>query len=149
VNTLPQAITAQVLLDPDAYQRTRQRWSELVRARHPLRASHYLLYLALMGRDWRKAFTPITNQRKLDNGAFFAWRMHRALYAIHDSYSETELLAPFDGAVTPEMLQQIRRIITKYGRYQYRKEEFTPQSFPFDAYDPSPLMQAPEGTNNA
>lgn len=29
---------------------------------------HFFLYQAFRGKDWRKAFTPITNQNKLDNG---------------------------------------------------------------------------------
>lgn len=33
-----------------------------------LKPVHFFLYQAFRGKDWRKAFTPITNQNKLDNG---------------------------------------------------------------------------------
>ena len=51
-----------------------------------LAAEHHLLYLALLGKDWRAGFTPITNQRKLDNGAFHGWSaISRALVATQSA----------------------------------------------------------------
>jgi hypothetical protein len=35
--------------------------------KHELTATQYLLYLAAYGKDWRRAFTLVTNRRQLDN----------------------------------------------------------------------------------
>jgi hypothetical protein len=73
MNTLSRAITARFFPQPDSYNALRKKWSDLINSerRHELTSAHHLLYLALIGKDWRKAFTTISNQRKLDNGAFW------------------------------------------------------------------------------
>jgi hypothetical protein len=134
MNTLPPAITAQFLIDPLRFHDLRRHWRTLMASprKHELTAKHHLLYLILLGKDWRKGFTCVTNRRKLENGAFQGWIMFRALVALHWSDPE-QLLAPFDGLVTPTMLEQIRRLVPVQNAYSYRPEQFTP-SFPFDAY---------------
>ncbi len=136
MNTLPRALTAQVLTDLNTYHSLRQQWSTLMRSsrKHELTAAHHLLYLALLGKDWRKGFTCISNQRKLDNGAFYGWGLFLALAVLHMPSSEAQLLAPFEGLVTPAMLEQIRRLIPFQNKYSYRPEQFTGTSFPFEAY---------------
>ncbi len=136
MNTLPRAMTAQVLPDLNTYQNLRQHWSMLMRSprKHELTAAHHLLYLALRGKDWRKGFTCVTNQRKLDNGAFYDWGLFRALAVLHLSAEEAQLLAPFEGLVTPAMLEQIRRLIPFQNKYSYRPAQFTAGNFPFEAY---------------
>ncbi len=129
-------MTAQILIDVETYHKLRQHWSALMRSprKHELTAAHHLLYLALLVKDWRKGFTCVTNQRKLANGAFYAWGLFRALSVLHLSSSEAALLAPFDGLVTPAMLEQIRRLIPFQNKYNYRPEQFSTASFPFEAY---------------
>jgi hypothetical protein len=136
MNTLSRAITARFFPNSDSYNALRKRWSDLINSdrRHELTATHHLLYLALMGKDWRKAFMPPTNQRKLDNGAFLGWGMFRALQAIHLKFSEDELLAPFEGSVTPQMLAALRDLLPGGNPYPYRVEQFTNGAFPFSAY---------------
>ena len=136
MNTLPRAITAHVLTDPDLYYAIRQQWSELMRStrRRELIAAHHILYLALIGKDWRKGFTCATNQRKLDNGAFYGWVLFRAVESLHLPSCEAELLAPFGGVVTPLMLEHIRNLIPDQSPSSYRPEQFTPANFPFEAY---------------
>ncbi|MCI0397848.1 MAG: hypothetical protein L0332_22050 [Chloroflexi bacterium] len=136
MNTLSRAITAQLFDNPETYHSLRRQWSQLMRSerRHELSAAHHLLYLALLGKDWRKGFTPVTNPRKLANGAFQGWTLFRALTLLHVPACESWLLAPFDGVVTPEMLQQVRRLVPARSPYQYRPEQFAPAAFPFDAY---------------
>ncbi len=136
MNTLPRAITAPILMTPQTYWSLRHRWSELLRSprKHELSAAHHLLYLALLGKDWRKGFTCITNRRKLDNGAFYDWGLFRAMDVLHRPSSEAALLAPFDGLVTPAMLEQIRRLVPFQNKYSYRSEQFTAAGFPFEAY---------------
>lgn len=136
MNTLSQAITARFFPNPDSYNAFRKHWSALINSerRHELSAAHHLLYLALIGKDWRKAFTPPTNPRKLANGAYWGWSMFRALQSIQLKFKEEEMLAPFDGLVTPSILQGIQDRLPKVSAYTYQPADFTNGSFPFDAY---------------
>ena len=136
MNTLPRAITAQVLTDQTTFQNLRQCWSELMRSprKQELSAAHHLLYLALLGKDWRKGFTCITNQRKLENGAYHDWGLFRAMSMLHRTSCEAELLAVFDGVVTLDMLLHIRQLVPYQKKYNYRPDQFSPGNFPFEAY---------------
>ena len=136
MNTLPRAITARFFPNPNSYNALRKCWSDLINSerKHQLSAAHHLLYLALIGKDWRRAFTPPTNQRKQDNGAFFGWGMFRALETIQLRYREEELRLPFDGAITPDMLNELRDLLPKLNAYIYKPSDFAHGSFPVNAY---------------
>ncbi|MEP7289334.1 MAG: hypothetical protein ABI947_26580 [Chloroflexota bacterium] len=136
MNTLPRTITAKVLVDPTVYDNLRWHWRDLMSStrKHELHAAHHLFYAILLGRDWRKGFTCITNCRKLDNGAFYGWALFRAVAALHKPSFEAELLAPFDGLATLTMLQHIRQIVPIQNAYSYRADQFTARGFPFEAY---------------
>lgn len=136
MNTLSRAITARFFPHPDSYNALRQHWSDLINSerRHELSAAHHLLYLALMGKDWRKAFTPLTNQRKLDNGAFWSWGMFRALQIAQLKVCEEGLLAPFDGLITPQMLNELRDLLPNANAYAYKPSDFAGGAFPFESY---------------
>jgi hypothetical protein len=137
MNTLPRASTAQIFADLNTYQRLRRHWSDLMRSprKHELTAAHHLLYLSLLGKDWRKGFTCVTNRRKLDNGAFNGWALFRALTTLHMSSRAAELLEPFDGIVTQAMLEHIRRLVPCLNVYHFRPEQFLGGGFPFEAYN--------------
>lgn len=137
MNTLPRAIVAQVHIDSNTYTALREQWSGLMNCerKHELTAAHHLLYLSLLGKDWRKAFTPPTNQRKLENGAYYGWQMFRALAQIHAPLRASGLLAPFDGLVTAEMLQNLRALMPKATPSKYTPPDFANNHFPFRAYD--------------
>ena len=136
MNTLSRAITARFFPNPDSYNALRKHWSDLINSehKHELTAAHHLLYLALIGKDWRKAFTPITNRRKLDSGAFWGWGMFHALFILHSKFSEQDLLAPFDDLVTPQMLQDLRSFLPLIYASEFRSDEFMNRQFPFEAY---------------
>jgi hypothetical protein len=136
MNTLNREQTSLLFPRPENYQQLRTHWSELINSdrRHGLTAAHHLIYLALLGKDWRKGFTPPSNPRKLANGAYRGWAMFKALVLFHSKYHETWLLDPFDGLVTPVMLAQTRERVPKVGVYSYRCEEYHSGSFPFEAY---------------
>jgi len=136
MNTLSRAITARFFPNSDSYNALRKHWSDLINSerKHELAAAHHLLYLALTGKDWRKAFTPLTNQHKLDNGAFWGWRMFLALFKLHSKFSEDELLAPFGGHITPQILEDLRGLLPTVYPSSFRPDEFTRTSFPFEAY---------------
>jgi hypothetical protein len=136
MNTLSRAITARFFPNPNSYNAFRKHWSALINSerKHELSAAHHLLYLALIGKDWRKAFTPLTNQRKLDNGAFWDWGMFRALQTIQLKFKEEELLTPFEGLITPQMLSEIRSLLPTPSAYTCKPSDFTNGPFPFEAY---------------
>ena len=136
MHTLSRAITAQWFPTPAAYQSFRAHWRLLLTSdrKHELAAEHHLLYLALTGKDWRKGFTPISNERKLANGAFYGWNLFRALAALRNPHAEEALLAPFDDLVSPAMLQNLRQLMPLVLLYRLRPDDFRATSFPFDAY---------------
>lgn len=136
MNTLSRAVTARFFPTSDSYNALRKKWSDLINSecKHELTAAHHLLYLALLGKDWRTAFTAPTNQRKLDNGAFLGWKMFGALYSVHAKFMEEGLLAPFDGSITADMLVELRKILPVVNAYSYKPSDFADRSFPFEAY---------------
>lgn len=154
MNTLSRAATAQFFPSPNSYNALRKHWSSLIHSerKHTLSAAHHLLYMALLGKDWRKGFTCASNPRKLANGAFVGWRLFWALNTLQSKYSEADLLAPFDGLVTPEMLRALRAFLPRsiWG-YGLRPEQFADGVFPFDAYiDPetSSTLTSTQGSIN-
>lgn len=153
MNTLPRAITAQFLTFVE-YSQLREHWSRLIRSarKHELSAAHHLLYLALVGKDWRRGFTPASNPRKLAHGAFQGWALFRALNRLHMRSWQEQLLTPFDGLVTSQMLDKVRELIPCQNSYSYHVEQFGAGNFPFDAYTvPESLLRNTAGkdTNHA
>ena len=137
MNTLPRAVTAQIFPTPDSYNAFQRHWSSLIQSerKHDLSAAHHLLYQALRGKDWRIAFTCPSNPRKLANGAFAGWVLFRSLNMLHSRFSEEALLAPFDGLITPAMLETVRSLLPAIrSSYPLRSEQFANGAFPFDAY---------------
>ena len=136
MNTLSRAITARFFPHSDSYNALRKKWSDLINSerRHELSSAHHLLYLAMIGKDWRKAFTPPTNQLKLDNGAFWSWGMFSALLCIQSKYKEDELLRIFDSLIQPQMLNELRSLLPVTSVYAHKPSDFADGAFPFDAY---------------
>jgi hypothetical protein len=91
------------------YHLIRARWVAIVQSdgRHELTAAHFLLYMALMHRDWRKAFSPIRRPSKLANGFKPYYSADRALWWVHSAYWKPKWLDLFDGILTPEMLAEV------------------------------------------
>jgi hypothetical protein len=136
MNTLSKAVTGTVL-GATNYESLRRHWATLVRGNPPeLGSEHYLLYLALLGRDWRWAFAPITNRTTLANGGYFNWRFWPAIRALHSRQAEEWLLAPFAGLVSVAHLDALRPLLPN-PKHSYRNEDilvFQPGRWPFDAY---------------
>jgi hypothetical protein len=73
--TLGKSTTQSFFKDPDGYQKMVERWSELSNdkeSREALTSSHHLLYLILRGKSLKKAYTPVTSEKKLASG-FSTW----------------------------------------------------------------------------
>lgn len=102
--------------DKQHYLDFRARWSKLCSptpypGRPELTPTHYLVYAALRGRDWRRGFTPITNPHKLANGGRDDQGWVHALRALHSTWSEKWIISVFDGLVTSEMLARVRAMV--------------------------------------
>ena len=148
MNTLNRELTAQLLGNPTAYTALRSHWSALVTSerKHSLTAAHHLIYLALIGKDWRKAFTPVVNARKLINGGHYNWGLFDAVHALQFALA-TDLLAPFDGLLTLAHLFALRTFIPTFTNlYNYEPSSFANSTWPFDAYPAAP--QLPQPTTN-
>ena len=95
-----------------------------------------MLYLALLGKDWRKGFSPITNPTKLANGALYDWQMRHALGIIHRTshfgLDTAPLLQPFDGCVTLEMVIALHALLPNCP-IPLNPKDFA-AGYPFDAY---------------
>lgn len=93
----------------------RRRWSELINSerRHDLKAYHHLLYLAILGKDWRRAFTPIKRETKLKNGRRPYEAATYALSILRTSYLQQEWIALFNNLLTEETLDVVRARLPK------------------------------------
>ena len=138
MNTLSREITSRFFANAEAYQHLRTQWRALMNSprKHELKAEHHLLYLALLGKDWCKGFSPITNPRKLVNGALYDWQIRRALGTIHHvaqyGSDASPLLQPFDGCVTLEMVATLQPLLPACP-YQLDPKDYS-AGYPFDAY---------------
>jgi hypothetical protein len=145
MNTLPRAVTARFFPSAKSYDSLRQHWRDLMNSsqKDELSAAHHLLYLVLLGKDWRKSFTPPTNPRKLANGAFYGWKLFHAWEQLHLQGHENWLLAPFAGLVTTEMLAGARKLLLP-GINRYSLKPFVGRAYPFEAYQlPTVMAKAP------
>src|SRR5689334_5599592 len=97
------------------YHALRHRWAELVHSdlRHELKAQHFLLYAALLNRDWRRGFSPVRRASKLANGFPPYGAALSALYAVYSLYLEPALIEPFGDLVTVEMVKALRARLPK------------------------------------
>jgi hypothetical protein len=136
MNTLPRATTTHIFAEPGRYDALRRHWHALVTShrRHELTAAHHLLYAALRGRDWRRGFTPIRRPSKLAGGAFAGWALFDALWQLQSVHRESQLLAPFDGLVTPTMLAELRPLLPSVQQHRLDPTNVAARGLPFDAY---------------
>lgn len=111
MNTLPRKYVSCFFASRDDFLSFRRQWSRLVNSdhKHQLTAAHHLLYLILTGRDWRKAFTFPSQSNKLNNG--YTPELYSALDVLGSRYRQQFLLSPFDGLVTPDMLEKVRQLL--------------------------------------
>lgn len=85
MNTLNKTITRHFFIDDEGYNKLVESWSRFSNdpeLRKTLSAEHYLAYAILRGKDWRKAFTPITNSVKLANGQTPTQALRAAVYRL-------------------------------------------------------------------
>ncbi len=116
------------------YLAFRAAWSKAMNSeeKHNLTCDHHLLYIAARKRDFLAGFSPIMRESKLRGEEGAAGERYRTavkslrrvtitrrgaqkLLEGNESYARgvNNLLAPFDGTITPEMLIQIDDYIQK------------------------------------
>lgn len=90
MNTLSKKITPNFFKEEikhNCYFEVKKHWLALQNNQDcHLALEHHILYAILRGKDWRKCFTPITNEVKLINGAQTDLALGRALYRINSHY---------------------------------------------------------------
>jgi len=111
MNTLSKAITATFFVNESGYQEIERIWKENLRNGGKPTAGQHLAYMILRGKNWRKAFTPITNTKKLANGAMpYNWGLYKAWYnlsfalftplLVEDIHKRVKQLIPEDAHLT-------------------------------------------------
>lgn len=113
MKTLGKKITQRFFLVEDGFSLMRKRWSELVNTGHKPSSTELLLYMILRGRDYRKAFSPVTNETKLFNGQNPNQGLNSAMGRLrHKKTLEEMVKTLFDGIVSPEVVTDTVRFLT-------------------------------------
>lgn len=117
MNTLSKKYTSKFFKSQEEYDNLKKYWSTLVNSEEKdnLTATHHLVYLVLMGKDWRKAFIPSSKAIRWENGykPGIDQAIIRLNYAVNSSFYESNITKPFGGLVTHEMLVEVRNVICK------------------------------------
>jgi hypothetical protein len=89
--------------DPENYVKLRKQWSKMVNSetKNTLTMAHHILYLILIGRNWKKAVTLPTNKNKLANN--YKPHIQDVLERWNGTYTKQNIIASFEGTVTKEM----------------------------------------------
>lgn len=114
MKTLGKEVTARFFQNAEGYEGLTAHWSRLMQdkeARKGLNAAHHLLYLILRGKNWHRAFAPVSNPVKLENGGLYNWGARKALFALHSEGNAQKLLAPFADFLDREALCAVRELV--------------------------------------
>jgi hypothetical protein len=105
MNTLSKEFTLGTFYneEPENYTKLRKQWSKLMNsdAKKTLTMHHHILYLILIGKNWKKAVTLPTNKNKLANN--YKPHIKEVAETWDYSFRKEYILKAFEGTVTPEM----------------------------------------------
>ena len=110
MNTLGKQITRQFFHNEsgfDLLQNDWQRnWQDKSLIEH-LQPVHFFLYQAFRGKDWRKAFTAVTNERKIENGYHPMHAVRQILGELNTAvrFNNDTIIEPLGPEVTMESLK--------------------------------------------
>jgi hypothetical protein len=130
----------EVFTDKEHYLKFREIWKQAMNSedKHKLTATHHLLYAMLRNKDWRKCFTPVTRQSKLDNGRTVNDTLYSTFISLSQYLHIAQMLAdkkntadynkrifatflePFKDTITLEMLAKLKTFIPTID--QFKKE---------------------------
>lgn len=128
--TLSKTITSKFFATEGGYDEMRRRWKAAVNnkdTREGLTSSNHALYLILSGKNLQKAFTPITQKVKLDNGMTPHNGLRKALSGLQ-LYSSSDrkyirnskVWAMFDDLLSDDVEKLILEVIpSKRGEFDY------------------------------
>ena len=118
MNTLSKNITKTFFKSDEGYNQMIARWKELHKEnpKSKIEPKYFMLYAILRGKDWRKGFTPCTNQIKLDNGYKPNLRAEEALSAIRSTkydYIADQFIenSGFNDIIDCDTLEKIRELL--------------------------------------
>ena len=132
MNTLSKKLTARFFLNSEGYQMLRDRWSKLMNSPEKvnLAPEHHLLYHVLIGKDWRKAFTMMTNINKCACQGTNNSGRAKALNVLYSKTPATVsyLLQHSGDLLVPNVLELVRDVLPYYSNWT---EKFTsPEAYP-------------------
>lgn len=102
MTTLGKAITSQFYVNPESgYQEIKAAWKE--QKTHTF--GEHIAYAALLGRDWRKGVSILTNANKLANGGYYNSGLYRAgCYISIPSYLKPFVKADAEKAINARIM---------------------------------------------
>lgn len=92
-------------------------------------AAQNLVYLVLMGKDWRRAYRVPTNANKVANNAAVYWGLHKANGAIY-THNKAAIMAPFKEFVTPGAFEAVDYVLN------VKPGSFNPDGTYAEGYEP-------------
>lgn len=125
MKTLSKKVTSYVFGSDDGFKRLQEHWSSLMNSDRKAECGpeHHALYLALLGKDYTKGFSPVTNERKLIDGGMKVhpmFSLDKVLQMIQSEYQVRILTMPFvieetgEGLVNHKMIERLRPLIKAF-----------------------------------
>ena len=105
MNTLSKEFTLGTFFqeDPENYKKLRAQWSKMVNSDYnvTLTMAHHILYLILIGKNWKKAVTLPTNKNKVAN--HYKPHIENVIERWNGTFTKQAIISSFEGTVTSEM----------------------------------------------
>ena len=97
--------------DPENYKKLRAQWSKMVNdktTKHQLTMAHHILYLILIGKNWKKAVTFPTNKNKVEN--HYKPHIYDVIERWNGTFTKQGIIFSFEGTVTSEMYDNAAKV---------------------------------------
>jgi hypothetical protein len=105
MNTLSKTFTLGTFFneDPENYVKLRKQWSKMVNSntKDQLTMAHHIIYLILIGKNWKKAVTLPTNKNKVEN--HYKPHIDDVRERWNGTFTKQRIISAFEGTVTSEM----------------------------------------------
>jgi hypothetical protein len=112
MNTLSKEFTLGTFFgeDPENYAKLRKQWSKMVNsdAKKELTMAHHILYLILIGKNWKKSVTLPTSKNKLENG--YKPHIIDVRERWNGTFTRNSILSAFDDVVTDDMYDNAGKV---------------------------------------
>jgi len=112
MNTLSKEFTLGTFFneDPENYVKLRKQWSKMVNSdtKDQLTMAHHIIYLILIGKNWKKAVTLPTNKNKVAN--HYKPHIDEVKERWGGTFTKQNILRSFEGTVTSEMYDNAGKV---------------------------------------